>query len=99
MEMNDVLVVCNVLLCSAIALRLMLFRSPGSSYQWWAAWLAYLLILAYASVPFRFIFDHYAHANWSSVLVNSIFCTAVYRAKGNIARLFRVLRPDTPSKD
>lgn len=93
MVTNDPLVITNVIVSSAIALRLMVFHKPGAQHQWWASWLAYLIVLAYASIPFRFFFDHYANTSWASVLINLIICAAVFKAKGNIAVLLNVLRP------
>ncbi|QEW32669.1 phage holin family protein [Erwinia billingiae] len=93
MVTNDPLVLTNVVTATAIALRLMMFRKPGAHHQWWASWLAYLIVLSYASIPFRYFFDAYAHASWASVTVNLIFAAAVFRAKGNVALIFAVLRP------
>ncbi|MTD26231.1 phage holin family protein [Erwinia sorbitola] len=93
MVTSDPMVITNVVVCSAIVLRLMFFYKAGSRHQSWAAWLAYLIILAYASVPFRFLFDVYVHTHWAAVTMNLIFCAAVFRAKGNVAMVFEVLRP------
>lgn len=93
MATSDPIVITNVVVCSAIVLRLMFFYKPGAKHQWWASWLAYLIILAYASVPFRSLFDVYVHTHWAAVVINLIFCAAVYRAKGNVATIFAVLRP------
>ena len=94
MVISDPLVLTNVVTCTAIVLRLMMFRKPGSRHNWWASWMAYLIILAYASVPFRFMFDYYLHVHWASVTMNLIICAAVFKARGNVARLFYVLRPE-----
>lgn len=93
MVTSDPMVITNVVVCSAIVLRLMFYYKEGARHQRWASWLAYLIILAYASVPFRFLFDDYAHTHWAAVIINLIFCAAVWRAKGNIALVFDVLRP------
>lgn len=92
MVISDPLVIANVVICMAIVLRLMSFRREGSSYQKWASWLAYLMILAYASVPFRFFFDHYEHTSWAIITINLLICAAVYRASGNVAVVFAVFR-------
>lgn len=94
MVISDPMALTNVLASTAIVLRLMTFRKPGGRHNWWASWLAYLIILAYASVPFRFLFDNYLHAHWATVTINLIICAAVFRARGNVARLFQVLRPE-----
>lgn len=93
MVTNDPMVITNVITCSAIALRLMFFRKPGAHHQWWASWLAYLLVLAYGSVPFRYFFDDYNHSSWASLIINLVFCAAVFRSKGNVAEILAVLRP------
>ena len=54
---TDPLVLTNVAACTMIVIRLMMFRKPGGKHNVWASWLAYVIILAYASVPFRFMFD------------------------------------------
>ncbi len=97
MVTSDPLVVTNVVTCSAIVLRLMFFRKPGSHYQWWASWLAYLIVIAYGTIPFRYFFDHYDHISWSSLLINMIICAAVFRSKGNMAEILAVLRPNRRS--
>lgn len=93
MVTNDPMVITNVITATAIALRLMMFRKHGAHHQVWASWLAYVIVLAYASIPFRYFFDHYDHASWASVAINLIFCAAVFRARGNMALIFAVLRP------
>ena len=93
MVINDPLVITNVVTCSAIVLRIMFFRKPGAHHRWWASWLAYLLVIAYGTVPFRYFFDNYDHSSWSSLLINLIICAAVFRAKGNVALILAVLRP------
>lgn len=93
MVTNDPLVITNVVTCSAIVLRIMFFRKPGAHHQWWASWLAYLLVIAYGSIPFRFFFDLYDRTSWSSLLINLIICAAVFRSGGNVALILAVLRP------
>ena len=93
MVTSDPMVIANVTICSAIALRLMFFRKPGAHHQWWASWLAYLLVLAYGSVPFRYFFENYNHTSWASITINLVFCAAVFRSRGNVAEILAVLRP------
>lgn len=93
MVTSDPLVITNVVTCTSIVLRLMLFRTRGEIHHRWASWVAYIIILAYAAVPIRFFFDDYHHVAWGTVMFNLVFCAAVYKAKGNVAVLFKVLRP------
>lgn len=92
MVISDPLVVGNVLLCSLIVVRLSLFRKNGARHRTWASWLAYLLILAYSTVPIRYMFDHYTNTHWAAFVINAVICVAVYRSSGNVAKLFSVLR-------
>jgi len=92
MAINDPLVIGNVVLCSLVVIRLSFFRKNGATHRSWASWLAYLLIVSYATVPLRFIFDHYNSTHWAAFAINAIICVAVYRAGGNVAKLFSVLR-------
>lgn len=92
MVINDPLVIGNVVLCSLVVIRLSFFRKKGATHRTWASWLAYLLILAYATVPLRFMFDHYTSTHWAAFAINAIICVAVYRTGGNVAKLFSTLR-------
>lgn len=58
MVTTDLLVLTNVAASSMIVLRLMMFRKPCGKHNVSPSWLAYVIILAYASVPFhvRFLF-------------------------------------------
>ncbi|EAB5610864.1 phage holin family protein, partial [Salmonella bongori] len=54
--------------------------------------LAYVMVLVYASVPFRFVFGLYESSHWLVVMVNILICAAVLWARGNVARLVDALR-------
>jgi len=84
---NDPLVIGNVVLCSLVVIRLSFFRKKGATHRTWASWLAYLLILAYATVPLRFMFDHYTSTHWAALAINAIICVAVHRTGGHVAKL------------
>lgn len=90
---SDPLVVLNVLLCSAIVCRLACFRKTGYRHRAWIAWLAWLVIGAYSWIPFRFIAQQYQETHWGVIAANLIICIALYRVKGNIAKLLQPLRP------
>jgi len=40
------------------------------------------------------MFDFYFHVHWATVTLNLIIWAAVFKARGNLARLFNVLRPE-----
>ena len=92
MVINDPLVILNVVLCSLVVIRLSFFRKNGATHRKWASWLAYLLILLYGHVPLRFFFDHYDGTRWAILLLNIVICIAVFAVRGNVAKLFSVLR-------
>ncbi|QKJ86677.1 phage holin family protein [Paramixta manurensis] len=88
MIISNPLVFINVVISSAIVLRLMLYRKPTGKHNRQAAWLAWCLIVAYGSVPFRFAFHCDLQTHWSTLTVNLILCVAIFRNRGNVARLF-----------
>jgi len=90
---SDPMVVLNVLLCSAIVCRLAFFRKTGCRHRAWVAWLAWFLIAVYSWIPFRFIAQQYQDTHWGVIAANLIICIALYRVKGNIAKLLYSLRP------
>jgi len=51
-------------------------------------------LLDHPDVPFRFTFDFYFHNHWATIMLNLIIRAAVFKARGNVARLFNVLRPE-----
>lgn len=76
-----------------IAVRLMFFRRlPGSSFKRWAGWLAYVLIVFYASYPIRLLFGHPVNESWVWVVGNGLLCVSVLRARGNVVSLVRSSR-------
>jgi hypothetical protein len=85
---KDPAVLINVALCAVITLRLMFFRKPGARHSWWASWLAYLLILAYGSIPIKFAFSEYSGTHIETLIVNLAMLALVIRARGNAAKLF-----------
>ena len=85
---KDPVVLINVALCVVIALRLMFFRKPGARHSTVASWFAYLLILAYGSVPIKFAFNEYAGTHTATLVINLIMIVLVLRARGNAAKLF-----------
>ncbi|RRW94322.1 phage holin family protein [Pandoraea apista] len=67
----------------------MLFRRAAGSHRPAAAWLAYVLTLATASVPIRVIFGAHPAVDVTTVAINAVFCMAVYAVRGNVVDLFR----------
>jgi hypothetical protein len=70
----------------------MFYRKKGARHRPWVSWLAYLAVLAYASVPFRYLCGLYSESHWLVVVVNLIICAVVLRSRGNLARLVDALR-------
>lgn len=92
MTINDVVTLSNIFACTVTALVLMFYRRGDSRHRPWISWLAYLAVLVYASVPFRFAFDISHEPHWLIVVVNMLICAAVLWVRGNIARLVDMRR-------
>ncbi|WP_392411051.1 phage holin family protein [Edwardsiella piscicida] len=78
----------NAAVCGVIAMRLLLFRRNGSQHKRLGAALAYILIVASASVTFRVLIGVYHAVDISETIINVFFMALVMRAKGNVMQLF-----------
>lgn len=54
--------------------------------------MAYLIVLVYASIPFRYLFGLYGTSHWLVVIVNLAICAILLRSRGNVARIIDALR-------
>lgn len=90
MTSYDLLQLINALLCGAIAVRLLTFRREGATHKPAASWLAFAIIVICASVPIRVAYGYHVSADWSDLLLKSIFCAAVLKTKGNVMQLFTI---------
>lgn len=82
----------NAVLCTVIVMALMLYQRCGSRHRPVVSLLAYISILVYANVPFRYLFGLYQESHWLVVVVNLIICAVVLSVRGNVARLIDKLR-------
>ncbi|QGN37873.1 phage holin family protein [Klebsiella oxytoca] len=78
----------NSVLCFFITVNLMFYRRvQDRTYRPWISYTAYLLVITYASIPFRYLFGLYESTHWLVVIVNFFVFIAVFLVKGNIAHL------------
>jgi len=84
---NDLLTVIDVVICAAIALRLMLFSKTGRIHKPGFSWIAAGLILFYGNFLLLWLFGHYHASGWPVVITNALICAAVFAARGNVSRL------------
>lgn len=89
---NDPSALANAVICAVIVLALMFYQRDGARHRPGISVLAYLMVLVYASIPFRFLFGLYESSHWLVVLANILICAAVLWARGNVARLVDTLR-------
>nr|WP_269783100.1 phage holin family protein [Klebsiella quasipneumoniae] len=82
----------NAVICAVIVLALMFYQRGNARHRPGISVLAYLIVLVYASIPFRFLFGLYESSHWLVVLANILICAAVLWARGNVARLVDTLR-------
>jgi hypothetical protein len=82
----------NAVICAVIVVVLMFYRREGAKHRPVISLMAYFTVLVYASVPFRYLFGLYHESHWFVVLANILICAAVLWARGNVARIFDVLR-------
>lgn len=82
----------NAIICLVIVGVLMFYQRRGSRHRPVISFLAYMVVLAYAAVPFKLIFGLYPQSSWLVVVANVLICAAVLWCRGNVARLIDVLR-------
>lgn len=92
MVTSDPIATFNAVICVVIVGALMFYRRNGSRHRPLVSHLAWLAVLAYASVPFAYLCGLYAESHWMVALVNLITCVVVLRSRGNVARLIDALR-------
>lgn len=84
---TDFLTVVDVVICLAIALRLMTFCRSGRKHKPGFSWLAAGLIIFYGNFALLWLFGKYHASGWPVVIVNALICAAVFAARGNVTRL------------
>ena len=92
MVTSDPSAMVNAIICGVIVIVLMFYQRGGSRHRPFISLMAYLTVLIYASIPFRYLFGLYQESHWFVVLVNVMICAAVLWARGNVARLVDALR-------
>lgn len=91
MVINDPAALVNSVVCTVIVVVLMFYQRGDSRHRPAISLLAYIIVLVYATVPFRYLFGLYQQSHWLVVLVNLLICLWVMRVKGNMARLIDML--------
>jgi len=93
---HDLLLIANSIICGGIALRVMFFQRNGSRHRRWGGWIAYLLIVAAASIPLRTAYSYMYHfpmtADLSEVVINAVMFVAVLKTRGNVVQIFKISR-------
>ncbi|MEN3751673.1 phage holin family protein [Mangrovibacter sp. SLW1] len=92
MTISEPAALVNAVICGVIVLVLMFYQRGDARHRPLISWLAYIIVLVYASVPFRFIFGLYHQSHWLVVLANILICVIILRVRGNVARLLDALR-------
>ncbi|UEP34897.1 phage holin family protein [Burkholderia ambifaria] len=77
-----------VLLCAALALRLVTFRRGTSTHRPLAACLAYTIAVTAGAAPIRAAFGMLPPANLADTVLVGVLCLAVYGVRGNVVELF-----------
>lgn len=89
----DFVTVFNAIVCGIIAARIFAFNRTGSSHNRWAGWLAYILIIASASVPIRVVMGAYeGGTDLAELVINLALCCIVLYSKGSVVQLFKSVR-------
>jgi hypothetical protein len=84
--------VINVVICTAIALRLMLSSKTGRTHKRGVAWIAANLFLFYGNFGLLWLFGHYKASAWQATAVNlSKWRRSKYKYSIDLQRLLHIL--------
>lgn len=87
---TGILCFIDAAICIAIVGRIIFFCKRGRQYKRHVSWAAAVMAIFYGNFPLLYLFDHYVLAGWPVIITNAILCTAIFRARGNIAHLLNV---------
>ncbi|MCU6342005.1 phage holin family protein [Escherichia coli] len=90
--LNNLPGLLNVASCTVIVLTLFFYRRRDSRYKPLVSWLAWVLMLLYGFVPLSYLCGHPLATGWLEVFFNLLFCVLVVRARGNVTKIFPLLR-------
>lgn len=79
----------NAIILMLTVVRLMFFSKSGKRHRPAVAWLAYLMILAAGFTAFRIFYGKYIQVDPGELMLNLVICIAVWRARGNLAKVMR----------
>ncbi|PWV99563.1 phage holin family protein [Mangrovibacter plantisponsor] len=91
MTISEPAALVNAVICGVIVLVLMFYQRGDARHRPLISLLAYIIVLVYASVPFRFVFGLYHQSHWLVVLANILICVIILRVRGNVAQLIKLL--------
>ncbi|ENM6468889.1 phage holin family protein [Morganella morganii] len=95
MILPDLWVYTNFFVCGLAAIRLMNYQRNGAQYKFFPSFMAWLLIVAFGSVPLRILTNDYSHADPSEVAINVAGFILVMLAGGNVTKIFRGAKSDS----
>lgn len=94
MILPDLWIYTNFFVCGGAAIRLLNYRRNGAKYKFMPSLMAWLLIVAFGSVPLRILTNDYTHVDPSEVAINIAGFVLVMLSGGNVTRIFRGAKND-----
>ncbi|MEW5560596.1 phage holin family protein [Enterobacter asburiae] len=96
MTSHDLLLIAKALICLGIAIRVMSFQRNGSRHRWWGGLLAYILIVASATITIQTAYSIFTHRHISAeipeVVIYGVLLAAVLKTRGNVVQIFKISR-------
>ncbi|MGV6984694.1 phage holin family protein [Providencia hangzhouensis] len=89
MTIPALLIYINFFACFLAVVRLASYRRNGAKYRFTSSCVAWLLIVAFGSIPLRILTDEHIKADPFEVAINVVICIQIIRSDGNINRIFR----------
>lgn len=83
------MIILNSIICLLIAARIMLFERNASLHRPLISALAYIIAVASGIEAICGLMGIATTPSYSTVVLNSVLCAALYCLKGNVAELFK----------
>ncbi|ELK1314685.1 phage holin family protein [Leclercia sp.] len=89
MTWQTIVLDANAIICALIVVRLMFFSKSGKRHRPGVTLMAYLMILAAGFTAFRILYGKYLQVDPGELMLNVAICVAVWRSRGNLAKVFQ----------
>ncbi|EBZ0491438.1 phage holin family protein [Salmonella enterica subsp. enterica serovar Infantis] len=79
----------NIVACTLIIIRVIIWRRNGHRYKPGISVLAWLLAVSCFLIVFSLLLGYYRLTDWAETLINCLFCISINLSSGNLSHFLR----------